>query len=479
MNSLSHRQFPIKFKPQEDELFSSWFSRLALAHGLSGNMLANLMWRDKTLGSKERDFDRLFDKKIFEEISEKTGITTEQILNTSLFSYTGYLFSEAPANGITSWIMPSWSTLTKKFHGMQFCWQCLKEDVNPYFRRKWRLSFIVNCTKHKIALNDRCPKCDEPINCFWTPPNIRAMPIYICKLCDFDLRNVMFKTQPERPSSFEIEFQTHLENVLKEGWVENLIGATYSHLYFDGIYLIMRSLCGKLGKRFCELVADFYKIDRLPSELFNSVKSLEMRSIKERRFLNILVGHLIANWHQDFVKLCEDNKIRFNELVTFQSNNFPFWYWKVINEHILRPYYTCSELEINSFYKYVKSQGELLNTVKIRKQFGYMYYKHLIMKKKLISYKKLESRECIYCHDTENQKRAPTQGNRPANNYRYYCKICKRAYTPNPLPRRSTYSQETRKAAIKLIEEGLDYSKIAEMLSVSRTAIRYWHKNSL
>jgi hypothetical protein len=328
----------------------------------------------------------------------------------------------------------------------------LKEDVNPYFRRKWRLSFVVNCIKHKIVLNDRCVRCSEPLNYFQASRKDNIIHIYICKFCGFDLRTATFKTQLYIPSSFEIEYQKHLEDVLKEGWVENRIGSTYSHLYFKGIYLIMRSLCGKQARRFCELVAEFYNVDRLPSTLFNSVKLLEMRSIADRRSLNILVGHIITNWHQDFVKLCEGNKIWFKKLAPFKNNDFPFWYWKVINEHLSRPTYTRSELEVNSFCKYMKSQSKLFSTKELRERFGNTSYRHLV-EKKLIFHKPIESRECLYCHDTENQVRSSSRTKRPANNYRYHCKICKISYTPNPLPK--GYSQETLNTAIKLKKEEL------------------------
>lgn len=86
IESSSQNLFPIRLKPQEDELFSSWITRLALAHGLNGDMLANQIWTNKNLGNKKRDLDQLIDKKIIEEISKRTGVSTKEILNTSLFN---------------------------------------------------------------------------------------------------------------------------------------------------------------------------------------------------------------------------------------------------------------------------------------------------------------------------------------------------------------------------------------------------------
>ena len=401
VDNFSNKLFPIRLNPQEDELFTSWIARLALAHGLSGNSLINIILERKIF-QRSRDVDRLTDKNLITEISNRIGITIKQIYNTSLGSYDGYLFLESISASRTPWIIPFWNPAANKYHGIQFCWQCLKEDINPYFRRKWRLSFVVNCIKHKIILNNRCPNCSRPVHYFGTYKNQGIFPIYICNFCGFDLRNPVAQIQPSIPSSFEIEFQEHLEHVLNTGWVENKIGSTYSHLYFDGLYLIMRSLGSKQGRKLCEVTTEFYKLGRVPTDFFNSTNSIELRPITERRLLNILTGHLITNWHQDFVKLCKDNKIRFTDLVPFQTDYVPFWCWKIIDEYIICPRYTCSDLEVNSFYKYVKSQGKQLNTVKIRQQFGEVYYSELTRKRKLISFKRTESRECVYCQDTKN-----------------------------------------------------------------------------
>ena len=474
MISFLQSQFPIRITPQEDEIFSSWLTRLALAHGLPGNQLAKYFTEKKGLFATTRDVDRLFDQSLFERLSEKTGIAVEHILSATLSSYTGYLFSEfSNKTGQLPWILPFGSPISKKKnHVIQFCQQCLKEDDKPYFRKKWRLSFVVNCTKHKIILSDRCSNCSTPINYFWSFEN-KILPIYICKQCNFDLREAVIEKQDFPLSSFEVEFQKHLEEVLNKGWVENQIGSTYSHLYFSGIYLIMLSLCGKRRRRFCEAVSKFYRIENIPIELLNPINIVEFRSLKERRFLNILVAHLLANWHHDFVKICKDIKFHFKELVPQTTKEYPFWYWKVISEHLTHPNHTCSDLEIDSLYRYVKSHVKLVSAKEFQEQFGLRYYVELVRKRKLISFKKSEPRKCIYCKDTENQKRASKLNPLIV---RYYCGICRRNYSPKPLPRKKRHPIETQKIAEKLIKEGICDSKIALMLSLNRVTISTWRR---
>lgn len=476
-HSSSQALFPIRSKLYDDESFSSWFSRLAVAHGVSGQSLASIICERRIAIQQKRDLDRSIDEISLQNLSNLTKIPIQQLLGASLSKYVGYLFSETPKLvGMITWIRPYWNTLTNKKHGMQFCWRCLKEDITPYFRLKWRLSFVVSCTKHKIILSDQCPKCSEPIDYFRTSQEYSLAPIHICRMCGFDIRNQLTEIKSDTPSDFEVKFQKHLEDVLEAGWVENQIGSTYSHLYFDGLYLMMRSLCGKSAKRFCELVANFYKVENVSPELFDSVHSSEMRSITERRILNILIGHLINNWHEDFVKLCEDNKIRFKELIPFETGYFPFWYWKVIDEYLYRPYLSFSDIETDSFYNYVKSQGNSLNTIKIREQFGVRYYSAYIRKKRQIAHQKTENSKCIYCHDTHNQKIPVREDSLPLNRPRNYCKICERTYIPNHLPKRSFFSPEIRKKAVKLLKEGMHHFEVAETLSVSRTAVKHWLK---
>lgn len=43
----------------------------------------------------------------------------------------------------------------------RYCPKCFAEDEIPYLRLAWRLAFTVFCEHHRIALSDRCPRCDS------------------------------------------------------------------------------------------------------------------------------------------------------------------------------------------------------------------------------------------------------------------------------------------------------------------------------
>lgn len=49
------------------------------------------------------------------------------------------------------------------FSWLQFCPRCLAEDVEPYFRRYWRVVAMTCCLRHGCVLIDACPICHQPI----------------------------------------------------------------------------------------------------------------------------------------------------------------------------------------------------------------------------------------------------------------------------------------------------------------------------
>lgn len=98
---------------------------------------------------------------------------------------------------LEQWVLPVGATdHTNKPLGYQYCPDCLATDT-PYFRKSWRFSFAVACTKHDRELLDECGRCGAPVHGFTlglvglqkivmpdgSPPFIR------CVDCGWDLRS--------------------------------------------------------------------------------------------------------------------------------------------------------------------------------------------------------------------------------------------------------------------------------------------------
>jgi hypothetical protein len=69
--ALTGRVWPVHFKPQEDELLSSWLTRLALAHGQTAASFFNQAWPGRYLLA--RDLDLWNDPATFELLARKTN----------------------------------------------------------------------------------------------------------------------------------------------------------------------------------------------------------------------------------------------------------------------------------------------------------------------------------------------------------------------------------------------------------------------
>jgi transposase-like protein len=473
----SFDKFPIRFKPEPDEVFSSWLSRLAISHGLNGNTLASLLWSDKRLGDKGIDADRQSDKRIFETLAIKTGIDEETIGSTSMISFSGYLVEKIPDLGPVSWIMPWQVTSTLKRYSMQFCPDCLREDKSPYFRKQWRLSFVTTCIKHKVYIRDSCPHCLEPIIYYRAGsklPDNQVLPLYVCKNCKLDLRKGRSIDGKKRPNDSEIIFQQNLEDALRKGWVDLKGDIIYSHLYFTGIHFLMRHLSGKVGQKLCKSICEEYSLKELPFFDYSEGKLLETRSLEERCRLNNLTAPILADWSDGFVRLCLNQKIWSKSLLlgSLSNSEIPYWYWKVLNEHLSRPKYYFSEQEIVSIHKYVETNS-LRNKSNITDLVGGPVYRQLL-KRNLTGFKSIGDRKCIRCGATEKQRRSSSRGKRPDGNYRFHCGICNRTYTPVPLVSRLTYPQAVKDRALEMKEEGLSIGKISRTLSINRLTVEKW-----
>ena len=84
-----NKLWPIRLKPQDDELCSSWFNRLALAHGmLPATLSILLIAEDGThFPPWSTDFDLSADSPLLEFLAERTGVEIERSKNTSLAPY--------------------------------------------------------------------------------------------------------------------------------------------------------------------------------------------------------------------------------------------------------------------------------------------------------------------------------------------------------------------------------------------------------
>ncbi len=76
---------------------------------------------------------------------------------------------------------------------------------------------------------------------------------------------------------------------------------------------------------------------------------------------------------------------------------------------------------------------------------------------------------CPHCQSTERQVKV---GRNPSGSQRYLCRGCGRKYTPEPKPR--GYDEATRRQALQMYVDGLNFRRIGRMLGVAHRTVINW-----
>jgi hypothetical protein len=197
---LSGRVLPAHPHPLPDELLTSWFARLAYGQGLKLQTLGRLLF-----GSARqlwnRDIDRLSPAWLVKALAEQTGTPIERVRETTLSAYEGILFPHLGSSGVLRWVLNvGMYHRTRTKFGLQICPACLRGDSIPYFRRAWRLAFVVCCPRHHCRLVDACQSCGRPLAFHRAElghPSLRVPEsITLCGRCGKDVREAACLPEP-------------------------------------------------------------------------------------------------------------------------------------------------------------------------------------------------------------------------------------------------------------------------------------------
>jgi hypothetical protein len=361
VTGLSGKVWPAHVKPRRDELLSSWLVRLAAAHSQKLHTFCALVWtRRKQIWN--RDIDKCADSGLLDVLAEKTSTPPKRVARTTLAAYEGYLYERHNPYGNTRWVMPvGVYHRTRRGYGLQFCPRCLAEDSDPYYRRAWRLAFVTFCERHRCPLFDRCPRCGAAVNFHRSELGDRrkwvSESVTLCHACRYDLRETPV-ARVESPANCRVlQFQGTLTGALRRGWIEvNGCGPVYSHLYFTVLHQLMKVCAtGKRAAGLREAVARELKIEA-PPRLTVSCRDIERLDVSGRRELLDMARHLLDEWPDRFVRLCETYNV-WSAALLRELEPAPFWYWRVVHDHLYRVSYTPSDEEIRSVVQYITRTG--------------------------------------------------------------------------------------------------------------------------
>jgi hypothetical protein len=356
--------FLIVPQPLEDELLSSWLTRVALEHKRQLSIFLTLFVKKEGNQVSRRDLDFIFDEKFLENLANKSNLKKEDIFQMSLRSEEGYLFS---CNDCLYPPLQIRKLTDKRTHnGLMYCPKCLAEDKIPYFRKKWRYQFYNACPKHKIFLTDRCWRCYEKIN-FTKIKHLKE--ICICHKCEKDFReNLVIKIN----SNFEYGLKAinWFEKGLNDGYfiIDN---EKINSLFVFESFTALRSLVDRKDELNLEdfPLIEEYKIICKKLEKYNSKKAL---SIQKEFLLTSLVFYLFEKFPNNLLKFVNKNKLTHRDFI-HGFKDISFWYKKIIDKIVPMENKIGREInesEVLGAIKYLESIGERINIINVAEIIG-------------------------------------------------------------------------------------------------------------
>lgn len=355
-------RLPIPLLPLEDELFSSWFVRVAHANGLRCNHLARILTgRGRPLF--HGDIDRGIWKTPAYRLAELVGTTYEAAEKTLLSTYRPFLWSSHSLKGIWPFVLPvSTKDHKERKYGFQYCPCCLLTDAIPFYRRYWRLAFVVVCDVHGIKLRDRCPHCDVPIaiqradvksRFLHKTPSLRH-----CSSCHQSLCDV---SAAEKIDTLLLSSQRLILSTLDRGWININGRVIYSHLFFHGLRMLMSFLddprySGRLQPRLASL-----NIARLESDQPRGRRSggIEQCNVQRRFELACAVAWLFHQWPNRFFEELISHRFNSSSILRFNGrseSDVPFWLWEPVWSNLSQSMYVPTSAEIHHAARFLFAQ---------------------------------------------------------------------------------------------------------------------------
>ena len=348
---------PIHPQPQEDELLSSWVTRLA-----TENRLYSHIFFKQLFGFNEpiltRDLDRLNSPTLIQLISNATHHKCEDIEKLKLITYEGEVFERLNILGNTRWVLPlKIYHRTKKGNGITYCPLCLKNDEIKYFRKSWRLAFICFCNLHNCVLLDKCHYCHASIDYQrigvgsrdYELPN---MNLGICHCCNKPLWHAPIQKLPIELELISNPYRQLLESFFGGNPISTVHGGAINLQLFTGLWFL---ICGLMHKRAEEVRKRIHIETGVLLQPNKGSETIEACSLEQRLKYIIVTMHYMQNWPQKFCELASNTKFT-SSIFIENIEKLPFWLYSVVKAHLYFKKYIPSDEELSNAYLYLKKQ---------------------------------------------------------------------------------------------------------------------------
>jgi len=347
--SISYSKFRIRPLPLNDELLSSWLIRTAYLHHTDPATFLNLYFPEYDYHLWDNDLDLYDNSSFFEQLSVKTGLKKELIYGLTLKSYESYLSETIHFNNRNAFIIPIFRRKRNiRQHAQRICPLCLKEDNQPYLRKKWRLFFSTACVKHKCFLIDRCPSCDTP---FVIHKRLFDGDFPHCRKCGFSFKSAEPEFIDEKSSGLKaIE---KLYSILDTGIFEFEDRNIYSFFFFDVLNHFTKLV--KWGYRKNLPIEEYIlRNNTLPVSNISGIPYAMELDIRQQFVLFSALMDLFKS-KENILKYCTDNNITVKKL-SRSIKYIPFWF-KEIYDIMNKKCYSYTIQEIGNALTCLNNQG--------------------------------------------------------------------------------------------------------------------------
>ncbi|WP_413817993.1 TniQ family protein [Pseudomonas yamanorum] len=155
-------RWPIPQALMEDELFSSFLVRSALAHGCAPISLTSAIWPAQRVWTQ--DLDRGLVPKSLEVLSQFSGIPVPALQSSALQPIADCIFNTPFRHfGVWPWVLVLGCRNRRRAGGLQCCPVCMGQP-DPFYRIQWRLAWHTRCSLHRARLIDCCPACKAALH---------------------------------------------------------------------------------------------------------------------------------------------------------------------------------------------------------------------------------------------------------------------------------------------------------------------------
>lgn len=326
---MNIKKIAIHQKVLENELLSSWLLRFSQKMKVKYHTFCDSLFSHSAVDL--RDVDLTIEESHLRNLSHLTFHSYDTLYGTTLKSYDPFL---AMGSDLKYWILTrgTYHRIPKNNY-LCCCPSCLINDVEPYFRKSWRLITSLVCTYCGNELIDCCPKCNKPISFLRLDFNHKEKyvesPLCICSSCGYDLREAKVK----KAEKMAISYQSEVDRYLTEGFT---ISLNYSHQYFKVLEVFIKLLNSskKRHQEFNNWVSSITGWNDFEKKTCRS-RAIKNTKLEERRSILLKAHWLISKPEEELMEIFRANRFWSCFIKQYTAaEDIPYWFYEPMNREL-------------------------------------------------------------------------------------------------------------------------------------------------